>query len=72
MEGSRKRTQDNLNLFRLIIDPKEQSKIQKTLSRKETQSKRIIINTRTKTFYKFRKLEKKFFNTFINTTFKSF
>ena len=64
MEGNRKRrhrdssSPDNLNLFRLMIDPKDQSKIQKTLSRRETQSKRTIINTRTKTFYKFRKLEK--------------
>jgi hypothetical protein len=62
MERKRKNrgssSSDNSDLFKLIIDPKEQSKIHKTLKTRETESKRTIIKKRTKTFYKFRKLEK--------------
>jgi hypothetical protein len=63
MDGTKKRknreslSPDNLKLFKLIIDPKEQSKIHKTFINRETQSKRTIINTRTKTFYRFRNLD---------------
>ena len=53
MERKRKNrgssSSDNSDLFKLIIDPKEQPKIHKTLKTRETESKRTIIKKRTKT-----------------------
>jgi hypothetical protein len=54
MDGKRKRQQSPPTISNLLFD--EQSKIHKRLAIRETQSKITRINTKNKTFYKFRNL----------------